>query len=399
MKKLFVALMVCMTVNLFAQEEKTSKINVSGQGKTLEDARQNALRSAIEQAFGAFISSKTELLNDNLVKDEIVSISNGNIQKYTILSEVEIPNVGYATTLEAIVSINQLTKFCESKGIQVEFAGSLFGANMKQQKLNEEAETKAIINLCETSKEILKKALDFEVAPSEPKNVGEDKFEINFTFTMKGNENYNKFKTYFIQSIKKISMSSADSIDYVSLSKPIYSFKLDGNDRKSVGDLGISVKLTGGQLINLRNKNSISVLKDFFITSCQFCYDFEIKTNIDTIRPMGLKQGVSKEESNFKSFGEKRIIYSESPVFYGRCNNSAYFFSQNVRNDFPGQYDQVFITVKPSEFRNGKVNVDYIDRVVIYDELIQVGVFKKVYTVSEIEKISKVSIVNLNNQQ
>jgi hypothetical protein len=48
------------------------------------------LRSAIEQAFGAFISSKTEILNDNLVKDEIVSVSNGNIQKFEVLSEAQI---------------------------------------------------------------------------------------------------------------------------------------------------------------------------------------------------------------------------------------------------------------------------------------------------------------------
>jgi hypothetical protein len=60
-------------------EDKTVTLVVSGQGKTQDEAKQNALRSAIEQAFGAFISSKTEILNDNLVKDEIVSLTNGNI--------------------------------------------------------------------------------------------------------------------------------------------------------------------------------------------------------------------------------------------------------------------------------------------------------------------------------
>ena len=36
--------------------DKTVTLTVSGTGKTLEEARLNALRSAIEQAFGAFIS-------------------------------------------------------------------------------------------------------------------------------------------------------------------------------------------------------------------------------------------------------------------------------------------------------------------------------------------------------
>jgi hypothetical protein len=50
---------------VFAQDaDKTVTIIVSGSGKTQDDAKQNALRSAIEQAFGTFISAKTEILND-----------------------------------------------------------------------------------------------------------------------------------------------------------------------------------------------------------------------------------------------------------------------------------------------------------------------------------------------
>ena len=75
----------------------------------IEEAKTNALRSAIEQAFGTFISSKTEILNDNLVKDEVVSVANGNIQKFDVVSQVEIPNNGFAITLNVIVSINKLT--------------------------------------------------------------------------------------------------------------------------------------------------------------------------------------------------------------------------------------------------------------------------------------------------
>ncbi len=47
----------------FAQEpSKDVTITASGSGKTMEEAKQAALRSATEQAFGAFISSKTEIL-------------------------------------------------------------------------------------------------------------------------------------------------------------------------------------------------------------------------------------------------------------------------------------------------------------------------------------------------
>ncbi len=91
----------------FAQEANTVTLTVSGQGKTQDDAKQNALRNAIEQAFGTFISSNTEILNDELVKDEIVSIANGNIQKFEVISEVEVPEAGHATTLKVTVSVTK----------------------------------------------------------------------------------------------------------------------------------------------------------------------------------------------------------------------------------------------------------------------------------------------------
>lgn len=55
--------------NIFADEVVT--LTVNGQGQTKEQATTNALRSAIEQTFGVFVSSNTQILNDDLVKDEI----------------------------------------------------------------------------------------------------------------------------------------------------------------------------------------------------------------------------------------------------------------------------------------------------------------------------------------
>ena len=77
----------------YAQDaEKTVTIVVSGSGKTQDDAKQSALRSAIEQAFGAFISSKTEILNDQVVADQIASVANGNIQSFSVLNESQLPD-------------------------------------------------------------------------------------------------------------------------------------------------------------------------------------------------------------------------------------------------------------------------------------------------------------------
>ena len=46
-------------------DEKEITLIVSGDGVNKEKATMTALRSAIEQAFGAFVSSNTKLLNDD----------------------------------------------------------------------------------------------------------------------------------------------------------------------------------------------------------------------------------------------------------------------------------------------------------------------------------------------
>ena len=61
MKKLIFFIFVMISYNSIAQDAKNITLIVAGQGKTIDEARTVALRSAIEQAFGTFISSKTEI--------------------------------------------------------------------------------------------------------------------------------------------------------------------------------------------------------------------------------------------------------------------------------------------------------------------------------------------------
>lgn len=247
---------------------KTVTLTVSGTGKTLEEAKLNALRSAIEQAFGAFISSKTEILNDNLVKDEIVSIANGNIQKYDIVSQAEIPNNGFAITLNATVSIEKLTTFAESKGVNVEYKGGLFGLKIKLQKLNEEAEVVAIKNLTSASFDILNKALDFELKVSEPVKAQytEDEYDVKFLINVTANNNFEVFNNYFTETIKRLSLTEDEIIEYKNLNHPLHYIKIDNN------------------IYTLRSRLSLTYLMNFFIGSQVFANSFKIFSNTGTVK-------------------------------------------------------------------------------------------------------------------
>jgi hypothetical protein len=247
--------------------DKTVTLTVSGTGKTLEEARLNALRSAIEQAFGAFISSKTEILNDNLVKDEIVSIASGNVQKYDVVSQVEIPNNGYAITLSATVSIDRLTSFAESKGVVVEFKGGMFGATIKLQKLNEESEYVAIKNLLVQTLTILESAYDYSLKVNEPKLIEGDKYSILFEVSANKNDNYDNLWNFFKKTIRQISLNEVDALAIENTGKEIWYLKLDEEKLK------------------LRNKKSLNLIFNFsMLSSLLVSNSFYLENNFGTVK-------------------------------------------------------------------------------------------------------------------
>jgi hypothetical protein len=247
--------------------DKTVTLTVSGTGKTLEEARLNALRSAIEQAFGAFISSKTEILNDNLVKDEIVSIANGNVQKYDVVSQAELPNAGYAITLSATVSIDKLTSFAESKGVVVEFKGGMFGATIKLQKLNEESEYIAIKNLLVQTLTILESTYDYSLKVNEPKLVEGDNYSILFEVSANSNDNYLNLWNFFKKTIRQISLNEVDALAIESTGKKIWYLQVDNENLK------------------LRNRKSLEAFFNFSMLSSLIASNsFNLKNNLETVK-------------------------------------------------------------------------------------------------------------------
>lgn len=141
---------------------------VSATASTEDEAIKTALRSAIEQTYGTFVSANTTLLNDELVKDEIVTISSGNIKEYNKIESYENTNGQISVVLKATVCITKLVTYAKSKGASTEFAGASFAMNMKMLELNKQAEEKALINLLLFIKESLPSAFDRNIQFIDP---------------------------------------------------------------------------------------------------------------------------------------------------------------------------------------------------------------------------------------
>lgn len=274
-------IVILITISANAQnDDKIVTLIVTGYGKTEDIAKQNALRSAIEQAFGAFISSKTEILNDTLVKEEIVSVTNGNIHKYEIISQIQVPEGGFATTIKATVSVTKLTSFIENKGYETEFKGSTFGANLRQQNLNESSEQKSILDLCIVSNYILSKSLDYSLSAGEPKKAvftsgypepKEDEYYVPLKVKIIINENYEKFIEYFTKTINSIKMNINEIENYKNIGKKVYVLQMENPKNSKI------------EYLSFRNPKSVIYLQNLFIKSNRYIHNFIITTNLDTI--------------------------------------------------------------------------------------------------------------------
>lgn len=144
---------------------------VSADGSTKDEATKIALRSAIEQAYGTFVSANTTILNDELVKDEIVTVSSGNIVGYKEISCEQMPGGSFFVTLQATVSISKLISYAQSKGAETEFAGATFVMNMKMKELNKKNEEIALNNLADQVIALYPSAFSYSLTVSEPKLI------------------------------------------------------------------------------------------------------------------------------------------------------------------------------------------------------------------------------------
>lgn len=388
-----------LSLFVFSQDDKTVTLVVSGQGKTQDEARQNALRGAIEQAFGTFISSKTEILNDNLIKDEIVSIANGNIQKFDIVNETLLPNNMYVSTLNTTVSIGKLTTFCQSKGITSEFKGGLFAMNIALQELNEKNELKALDDLYKLMIQIIPQCVDYKIVSTDPV-LENNEWTIPINIEYSFNQNYKILVDQVYRFAKSISLGKAEIESYIKLNKNIYRIKFDAPNDTST--------------YHFRNKNTVDRILSIPYTFFKFCisntnYDngLEKLNYFDVIDKFGSVELESKyvmcelihpsEKSNndeLNLFFDKRWISGFKTRSKIKKNNDGKYQISLADPRYPSLIDKNWFR---NDFSEPTMNVNF------YDWLIEMKLFniqntvkvffKEKRNLEEIKKITEYKVV------
>lgn len=245
----FVAMLFsCLKISAQVNEVK---LVASGEGMTETEAVHNALRSAIEQTYGVFVSANTDILNDDLVKDEVVTVSSGNIHSYKTLGCVELENGNKSVQVEAVVSVSSLVDFAKAKGASCEFAGAVFGVNIKMINLNKVNAEKALEHLYEQLNAIASNMYDYELNVGEPKVDG----NIEITVLVKANENYKQFTDIVYNTLTSLSSNNVGQLDAMNVK-----YTKAAIDKREASSMSKGVIV--GTASELKHKRIINVLYD-----------------------------------------------------------------------------------------------------------------------------------------
>ncbi|HBA89071.1 MAG TPA: hypothetical protein DCZ75_14140 [Geobacter sp.] len=126
---LIISLFLCQCLVASADEpEKVEKVVVTGVGVDANRARQNAIRNAVEQVIGTYVSSETMVKDSALIKDEILTYSGGYVKESRVVSTEESDGL-MSVKLEALVVSTLVKQKIQNLNIAMKKVdgGSLFG--------------------------------------------------------------------------------------------------------------------------------------------------------------------------------------------------------------------------------------------------------------------------------
>ena len=251
---------------------------VTADGATKDEATKTALRSAIEQAYGTFVSANTTILNDELVKDEIVTITSGNIKNYYEIASATMPNGKQTVTLKATVCVSKLVSYAQSKGASTEFAGAAFGMNIKMKELNKKNEAEALSDLLTQIKSLVPYVFERSLDVGTPKVGQNGNYKVEMKLVFKTNENFINMRKLVFSTLNSISLTEDEAQEYKEMEIPTVRLRIE---MKSSDESPVFAKAGTAMAYHLRSdEQTISTfLRQLYYCFASECRDYKILDN------------------------------------------------------------------------------------------------------------------------
>lgn len=157
-----IVFLLCAVVTTGAIGASDNRITVEaeGTGSTKMEALKSAWQNAVRQAVGMYMTSKTEMLNDNLT-EELAAYSRGQVNSYKTLSESQNNGI-WTIKIQANIDrdiMQETVKASKSQNIQID--GGNLAAQIQSQQ-NKDQDAKDVIKLSDMLN--FQEALDYQVS-------------------------------------------------------------------------------------------------------------------------------------------------------------------------------------------------------------------------------------------
>lgn len=195
---------------VYSQTPKVETVIAFGTGANQSDALFNAKLNALDQIFGTFISTSTQIVNDSIAMNKVTSITNGQITNYEVLKTEKAEN-GVITTIRVSANIQNLITFCKTIGVEAKAQGSMYSDNLLTKLNNRDNEIKVLKNFVSTFKQEIPSIFDYNIKPEDPlKATNSDDFLIKVSCELSMNKNFNSVLNVLIDLINQIGIKESE---------------------------------------------------------------------------------------------------------------------------------------------------------------------------------------------
>lgn len=261
------------------------------------------------------------------MKDEIVTISNGNIKSYKEIANEDLPNGNIFVSLQVTVSINKLVSYAQSKGVETEFAGATFAMNLKMEELNKRNEEKIIADMFDVMERLYMTGIDYKISVDNPKATG----QITANIDIIPNNNAVKACDLFYKTLQSLSLPKKKIKEYEEIGKDVFNIGFYSIVSSKGQGIYRHEKCKRAEGFSFRSENTIAQFDKFFnYTYPRAILNVCIKTDAaDSQIEIISSCGVVTSSSGFggcnnKHYGEdadtKVIFYKSVPAYASELN-------------------------------------------------------------------------------
>ena len=235
-----------------------------GIGETKDEALKEAIRDVLQRVVGTYVDSDFRVENDKIIKDQIITHSNGFIERYKIMDTDQAPDGrGIQVTIKAWVKIRDFVN--RMKGVapiqRVKVDGLLLNNELENKHSAEKLIQKEFEQLNPVN-DLLKASLVTSIKPIVQEST-DDSVTLRYMFTIEYSyENYyKKFLPRMMSVLDQVAVKPPQNRGIQAKMVPIKCYPRGSNPRGSKYFKDVTVSafclLCSGDHLAYRNKNAV----------------------------------------------------------------------------------------------------------------------------------------------